>query len=55
LRVIAQHRFDARFFVVSRNEEQQAGFRHADSVTENYCASNLGKRVEAKNKSLRLT
>ena len=27
--VFAQHRFDARFFVISRDEEQQAWFGHA--------------------------
>ena len=46
LRVIAQHRFDARFFVVSRNQDEQAGVRHADSVTENFRAGNLGKRAK---------
>ena len=43
IRVVTQHRFDARFFVVSRDEEQQAGFGHADSVTENFRDGNLGK------------
>src|SRR5277367_3468870 len=47
LRVIAQHRFDARFFVVSRNQDEQAGVRHADSVTENFRAGNLGKMNQA--------
>ena len=31
IRVEAQHRFDARFFVVSRDEEEQAWFGHAVS------------------------
>ena len=35
LRVVAQHRFDAALLVVSRNQEQQTGIRHADSVTAN--------------------
>src|SRR5882724_2395332 len=43
LRVIAQHRFDARFFIVSRNQDEQARVRHADSVTETGGAINLGK------------
>lgn len=43
-RVIAQHRFDARFFVVSRDQDEQAWVRHADSVTENFRAGNLGKK-----------
>ena len=30
-RELAQHRFDARFFVVSRDEQQQAGVGHAFS------------------------
>ena len=34
VRIFAQHRFDARFFVVSRDEEQQAWFGHGDSITE---------------------
>ena len=45
-RIITQHRFDARFFVISRNKEQQAWLRHADSVTENFRAGNLEKRVK---------
>ena len=43
IRELAQHRFDARFFVVSRNEEQQAGLGHADSVTETRRAGNVGE------------
>ena len=43
LRVIAQHRFDAALLVVSRNQEQQAGVGHADSITETGGAGNLGK------------
>ena len=31
LRVAAQHRSDARFFVISRDEEQQAWFGHASA------------------------
>ena len=46
LRVLAQHRFDARFFVVSRDEEQQAWVGHADSVTETRRAGNLGKQAQ---------
>ena len=42
-RVIAQHRFDARFFVVSRDQDEQAWIRHAHSVTETAGAGNLGK------------
>ena len=33
LRVAAQHRFDARFFVISRDEEQQAWFGHPSELT----------------------
>ena len=43
LRVIAQHRFDAALLVISRNQEQQAWVGHADSITENFRAGNLGK------------
>jgi len=34
LREISQHRFDAAFLVVSRDEKQQAGVRHADLVAK---------------------
>ena len=40
-RVIAQHRFDAAFLVVSRNQNEQAWVGHADSVTEMAGAGNL--------------
>src|SRR5665213_21607 len=43
--VIAQHRFDARFFVVSRDEGQQAGIGHADSVAETRRTINLVKQA----------
>ncbi len=46
LRVIAQHRFDARFFVVSRDQDEQARVGHADSVAEKGGAINLGKWVK---------
>jgi len=42
-RVIAQHRFDARFFVVSRNQDEQAWVGHAHSIAETDMAGNLGK------------
>jgi len=42
LRVVAQHRFDAALLVISRNEEQQTGIRHEDSVTETGGQSTLG-------------
>jgi hypothetical protein len=43
MRIVAQHRFDAALLVVSRDQDEQAGVRHADSVTENFRAGNLGK------------
>ena len=44
--VVAQHRFDAAFLVVSRNQNEQAWVGHADSVTEMAGAINLGKWAE---------
>ena len=32
IRVAAQHRFDARFFIVSRDEQQQAGGGHGQRM-----------------------
>ena len=34
--IVAQHRFDAAFFVVGRNQEQQAGFGHAQFITREW-------------------
>jgi hypothetical protein len=46
LRVVAQHRFDAALLVVSRNEEQQTGIRHTDSIAGSRRAINLGKQAK---------
>ena len=42
LRVIAQHRIDAALLVVSRDQDEQAGVGHANSVTETEAAINHG-------------
>ena len=38
-----QHRFDAAFLVLSRNQNEQAWVGHVDSATEMAGAGNLGK------------
>jgi hypothetical protein len=46
LRVVAQHRFDAALLVVSRNQDEQAGFGHTDSIAGSRRAINLGKQTQ---------
>ena len=49
LRVVAQHRFNAAFLVVGRDEEQQAGVRHWDliaKIREIAIAEGLGLEME---------